>query len=82
MTVTPGINGSPGAYTDDEIAVWIDYNNDFDFDDAGEQVGYVLVDNSWTTGTSNVFQFYSPNFCCYWKCFHENKNFLSTRWSN
>lgn len=56
VTVTPGINGSAGAYTDDEIAVWIDYNNDFDFDDAGEQVAYVLVAAGW----SNVFDFTVP----------------------
>ena len=56
VTVTPGINGSPGAYTDDEIAVWIDYNNDFDFDDAGEQVAYVLVAAGW----NNVFDFTVP----------------------
>ena len=56
VTVTPAINGSPGAYTDDEIAVWIDFNNDFDFDDAGEQVAYVLVAAGW----SNQFNFTVP----------------------
>jgi PKD repeat protein len=56
VTVTPGINGAAGAYTDDEIAVWIDYNNDFDFDDAGEQVAYVLVASGW----NNVFDFTVP----------------------
>ena len=56
VTVSPAINGSPGAYTDDEIAVWIDYNNDFDFDDAGEQVAYVLVAAGW----SNQFTFTVP----------------------
>ena len=62
VTVTPAIlnNNQAIVYTNDEIAVWIDFNNDFDFDDAGEQVGYVLVDNSWTTGTSNVFSFTVP----------------------
>lgn len=57
-TITPGITGqaNPGAYTDDEIAIWIDYNNDMDFNDAGEQVGYVLV----ATGWSNVFNFTVP----------------------
>jgi hypothetical protein len=48
ITVTPG-----SVYTNDEIAVWIDYNNDSDFSDAGEQVGYVLVGTGW----SNVFTF-------------------------
>jgi len=56
VTITPGINGQASAYTDDEIAVWIDYNNDFDFDDAGEQVAYVLV----ATGWNNVFDFTVP----------------------
>jgi hypothetical protein len=57
-TITPGITGqaNPGAYTDDEIAIWIDYNNDMDFNDVGEQVGYVLV----ATGWSNVFNFTVP----------------------
>ncbi|MFM7595225.1 MAG: GEVED domain-containing protein, partial [Flavobacteriales bacterium] len=58
ITVAPGIIGQAGitAYTDDEIAVWIDYNNDMDFADAGEQVGYVLVAAGW----SNVFNFTVP----------------------
>ena len=57
-TITPGIVGqaNPGAYTADEIAIWIDYNNDQDFADAGEQVGYVLVAAGW----SNVFNFTVP----------------------
>jgi PKD repeat protein len=45
-----------GAYTGDELAIWIDYNNDNDFLDAGEQVGYVLVGAGW----SNVFSFTVP----------------------
>ena len=58
ITVTPDILSQTGAaYTDDEIAVWIDYNNDSDFADAGEQVGYVLVGTGW----SNVFTFTVPN---------------------
>jgi lysyl endopeptidase len=44
VTVTPAVGTTVGqAYTNDEIAVWIDWNNDFDFNDAGEQVGYVIV---------------------------------------
>jgi PKD repeat protein len=57
ITVTPAIGSTVGAYTNDEIAVWIDYNNDFDFSDAGEQIGYVLVQNGW----SNQFTFSVPN---------------------
>lgn len=48
---------APGAYTGDELAIWIDYNNDNDFLDAGEQVGYVLVGTGW----SNVFSFTVPS---------------------
>ena len=57
ITVTPAVGATVGqAYTNDEIAVWIDYNNDFDFADAGEQVGYVLVAAGW----SNQFTFTVP----------------------
>jgi len=56
VTVSPAINGAPGAYTDDEIAVWIDYNNDLDFTDAGERIAYVLVAAGW----NNVFNFVVP----------------------
>jgi len=57
ITVTPDLLSQTGsAFTDDEIAVWIDYNNDSDFSDAGEQVGYVLVGTGW----SNVFTFTVP----------------------
>lgn len=57
ITVTPDLLSQTGSvYTNDEIAVWIDYNNDSDFLDAGEQVGYVLV----ATGWSNVFTFTVP----------------------
>jgi PKD repeat protein len=45
-----------GAYTGDELAIWIDYNNDNDFLDAGEQVAYVIVAAGW----SNVFNFTVP----------------------
>lgn len=45
-----------GAYTGDEFAIWIDYNNDNDFLDVGEQVAYVIV----ATGWSNVFNFTVP----------------------
>lgn len=56
-TVVPGAQGTPGSvYTNDEIAVYIDWNNDNDFVDAGERVGYVLV----ATGWSNQFTFTVP----------------------
>lgn len=56
VTVTPAVGTTVGqAYTDDEIAVWIDYNNDFTFSTA-ERVGYVLVAAGW----SNQFTFTVP----------------------
>ncbi|MEN9742706.1 MAG: hypothetical protein RLZZ65_511 [Bacteroidota bacterium] len=57
LTITPAIvgNTTANAYTDDEIAAWIDFNNDFDFADPGEQVAYVIVATGWTnTFTVNV----------------------------
>jgi PKD repeat protein len=58
LTITPAIltNAQASAYTNDEIAAWIDFNNDFDFNDAGEQVAYVLV----ATGWSNTFNVTIP----------------------
>lgn len=57
VTVSPTVTGQgAGAYTNDEIAVWIDWNDDLDFNDAGEQVGYVLVSTGW----SNQFTFTVP----------------------
>jgi PKD repeat protein len=56
VTVTPAVGATVGqAYTNDEIAVWIDYNNDFTFS-AAERVGYVLVAAGW----SNQFAFTVP----------------------
>lgn len=55
LTITPAIvnNTQAAAYTNDEIAAWIDFNNDFDFNDAGEQIAYVLVGAGWVN-TFNV----------------------------
>ena len=36
------------AYIDDEVAAWIDWNNDGDFIDANEQISYTLI----TSGTT------------------------------
>lgn len=56
-SVTPQAEGTVGvAYTGDEIAVYIDWNNDNDFADAGERVGYVMVAAGW----SNQFPFTVP----------------------
>ena len=57
LTIIPQNGTSVGqAYIDDEIAAWIDWNNDMDFDDAGERIAYVLVEPGW----SNVFTFNVP----------------------
>jgi lysyl endopeptidase len=51
ITVNPRIVGNgnaTAAYNNDEIAVWIDYNNDGVFANPGERVGYVLVGSSWS----------------------------------
>lgn len=56
ITVTPAIVGSTNiAYDGDEIAVWIDYNNDFTFSST-ERIAYVLVSTGW----SNQFNFTVP----------------------
>ena len=56
VTITPAIGTDiGGVYNNNEIAVWIDYNNDFTFSTA-ERVGYVLV----ATGWSNQFSFTIP----------------------
>lgn len=61
VTVIPQItNQQVGtAYSGDEIAVWIDWNDDLDFNDANEQVGYVLVPQSPAT-YSSAFNFTVP----------------------
>lgn len=59
LTITPNIVGSAANfYEGDHIAAWIDWNNDGDFTDNGERVGYVLAT---TTGWSNVFNFTVPS---------------------
>lgn len=59
ITIIPQITGdSPGsAYVGDEIAAWIDFNGDFDFDDLGERIAFVSV----TPGVSLVFNFPVPS---------------------
>jgi len=54
VAVTTAIVGSANtAYVDDELAVWIDFNNDLDFNDAGEQVGYSIATASAFTTSFN-----------------------------
>lgn len=57
--IIPQITGqAPGsAYTGDEIAAWIDFNGDFDFDDPGERIAFVSI----TSGVSLVFNFTVPS---------------------
>lgn len=56
-TITPAAQGTAGsAYTDDEIAIYIDWNNDDNFTGTGERVGYVKVAPQW----SNQFTFTVP----------------------
>jgi len=58
LIVTPFADGQSGAaYTGDEIAAWIDWNNDGDFTDNGEQVAYVIVASGWSAS----FNFTVPN---------------------
>lgn len=58
VSVTPQAQGDVGsAFQGDEIAVYIDWNNNNVFTDAGERVGYVMVGSgSW----NNQFQFTVP----------------------
>lgn len=57
LTIVPQTGTTIGqAYTNDEIAAWIDWNDDADFDDIGERIAYVLVAAGW----SNVFNFTVP----------------------
>jgi lysyl endopeptidase len=58
VTVMPQITGNQigTAYTNDEIAVWIDFNGNGVFTDPGERVGYVIVGEGW----SPVFNFTVP----------------------
>ncbi len=48
VTVTPRIVGDDvgSVYNNDEIAVWIDWNGNGDFTDAGEEVGYELISST------------------------------------
>jgi hypothetical protein len=48
MTITTAIVGGANAgYLDDQVAVWVDWNNDNDFSDSGEDV-YVVTYSSST----------------------------------
>lgn len=58
LTIQPEtVGGTPGqTYPDDEIASYIDFNDDGDFSDASEQVGYYLVGSAG----SSAFTFTVP----------------------
>ncbi len=59
ITIIPQITGGPpgSAYTGDEIAAWIDFNGDFDFDDVNERIAFVSI----VAGSSLVFNFTVPS---------------------
>lgn len=58
IVITPQITGNQAgsAYTGNEIAAWIDYNNNLSFTDNGERIAFVSVGTGW----SNQFQFTVP----------------------
>ena len=48
ISITPQIGNAPGtAYDGDEIAAWIDYNGDYDFDEADEQIAFLSISGSF-----------------------------------
>ena len=49
-----------GAYSPEAINIYIDFNIDGDFDDAGEDLGVVST-NNWTAGTIYPFNFTVPS---------------------
>ena len=51
LTLTPGFQGS--TYSEN-WKVWIDFNNDLDFEDAGEEVFYAAGGSSAVSGTISV----------------------------
>lgn len=59
ITIIPQISGGPpgNAYIGDEIAAWIDFNGDFDFDDPNERIAFVSI----VAGSSLVFNFTVPS---------------------
>ncbi len=59
ITIIPQITGQAAgtAYTGDELAAWIDFNGDLDFDDAGEQIAFISIGGG---STSLVFPFTCP----------------------
>lgn len=59
LTFTPQIGSTAGQYyIDDQFAAWIDYNDDLDFNDAGELIAMSTGDSS---GFTNSFSFTVPN---------------------
>lgn len=57
-TITTAIVGSTNtAFVDDELAVWVDFNGDLDFNDVGEQVGYSIATQ---TAFNTAFNFTVP----------------------
>jgi len=49
MVIAPAVGGTlNSAYTNDQVAAYIDFNNDMDFEDAGERVAYSVFNNAYT----------------------------------
>ncbi|UTW65693.1 T9SS type A sorting domain-containing protein [bacterium SCSIO 12643] len=48
MSITTLNNGGNAGYNDDQVAVWVDWNNDLDFNDPGEQEYIVTYSASVT----------------------------------
>lgn len=58
ISFVPQVGTTVGnAYVDDEFSAWIDYNDDLDFSDAGEQIAYSIATQSAFT---NSFTFTVP----------------------
>ncbi|MEY4217289.1 MAG: hypothetical protein RLZZ68_1745 [Bacteroidota bacterium] len=76
-TVVPGIIGQAGniAYTGDELAIWIDYNNDNDFVDAGEQFHGSYECHYWVGAFTNAnFVSRFRGYCALWNgCIRGNR---------
>jgi len=60
VAITPQITGNDvgSIYIGDEVAVWIDWNDDADLSDVGEQIGYTLVSQ---TSRHTVYDFTVPS---------------------
>lgn len=50
LSIMPQIGDTPGvAYDGDEIAAWIDYNGDYDFEDEYEQIAFLSISGTFNS---------------------------------